>query len=209
MHRNREWFVLLLLLSVTSCASMKQPSLKIDHYTLEYAVPKPGDLPQLPVILKVERFSISSLYDTLQIVYRDRSFKRETYAYHRWRTHPADLVTDYVARDMRQSGLFRAVLEEGSKVSPTYLLEGSVDEFFEWDSADGWKAVLTVGATLINPKETDAAKRILFQRTFHEIEPCQEKTPKGLAEAMSKAMARLSEKLIEALYEKLSAVSRH
>jgi cholesterol transport system auxiliary component len=208
MHRNREWFVLLLLLSMTSCASIKQPSLKIDHYTLEYGPPKPGDLPQLPVILKVERFSISPLYDTRQIVYRDRSFKRETYTYHRWRAHPTDLVTDYLARDMRHSGLFRAVLEEGSKVSPAYILEGSLDEFFEWDSAEGWKAVLTVTATLIKARETDAAKKILFQRTFHAIQPCQEKTPKALAEAMSEAMSRLSGEVIRAVYEQLSVVNR-
>jgi ABC-type uncharacterized transport system auxiliary subunit len=203
MHRNREWFVLLLLLSMTSCASMKQPSLTIEHYTLEYASPKLGDLPQLAVILKVEPFSISSLYDTRQIVYRDHAFKRETYTYHRWRANPADLVTDYLARDMRNSGLFRAVLEQGSTLSPTHILEGSLDEFFEWDSAEGWKAVLTVTVTLIKAKETDMARRILFQRTFHAIQPYQEKTPQGLAEAMSEAMSRLSEELIRTVYEHL------
>jgi ABC-type uncharacterized transport system auxiliary subunit len=203
MHRNSEWFVLLLLLSMTSCASMKQPSLTIEHYTLEYASPKLGDLPQLAVILKVEPFSISSLYDTRQIVYRDHAFKRETYTYHRWRANPADLVTDYLARDMRNSGLFRAVLEQGSTLSPTHILEGSLDEFFEWDSAEGWKAVLTVTVTLIKAKETDMARRILFQRTFHAIQPYQEKTPQGLAEAMSEAMSRLSEELIRTVYEHL------
>ena len=185
---------------------MKQPSLKIDHYTLEYAAPKPGDLKQLPVILKVEPFSVSPLYDTRQIVYRDQSFKRETYNYHRWRANPADLVTDFLARDMRNSGLFRAVVEQGSSVSPTHILEGSLDEFFEWDSAEGWKAVLTVTATLIKAKETDTARRILFQKTFHEIQPYQEKTPKGLAQAMSEAMSRLSEEVIKAVYEHLSSV---
>ena len=206
MPRNREWFALLLLLSITSCSSMKQPSLKIDHYTFEYAAPKPGDLKQLPVILKVEPFSVSPLYDTRQIVYRDQSFIRETYNYHRWRANPADLVTDFLARDMRNSGLFRAVVEQGSSVSPTHILEGSLDEFFEWDSAEGWKAVLTVTATLIKAKETDTARRILFQKTFHEIQPYQEKTPKGLAQAMSEAMSRLSEEVIKAVYEHLSSV---
>jgi ABC-type uncharacterized transport system auxiliary subunit len=207
MHRKREWFALLLLLSMTSCASMKQPSLKIDHYTLEYPSPKLGDLPQLPVILKVEPFTISPLYDTRQIVYRDRSFKRETYPYHRWRANPADLVTDYLARDMRLSGLFRAVLEEGSTVPPTHILEGSVDEFFEWDAAEGWKAVLTVSITLISAKETNTAGRILFQRTFRAIQPFQRKTPEGLAQAMSEAMSRVSLDVMKAVYESTSAGS--
>ena len=200
MDRNLVWIMTLLFLLLGSCSSMKQPSLKIDHYTLEYVSPKPGDMPQLPVILKVGRFSVAPLYDTRQIVYRDRSFKRETYAYHRWRAHPAELVTDFLARDLRQAGLFKAVTQEESTVSPTHILEGSLDEFFEWDTEQAWKAVLTVTVTLIKAKETDTARRILFQKAFHAVQTYQEKTPKGLAEAMSEAMLRVSQDVMKAVH---------
>jgi ABC-type uncharacterized transport system auxiliary subunit len=200
MDQNTLWIVSLLLLLIGSCVDTKQPSLEINHYTLEYASPKPGDGPQLPVILEVARFSAAPVYNTREMVYRDRSFKRETYTYHRWRAHPADLVSDYLARDMRQSGLFRAVVLEESKVSPTHVLEGSVDEFFEWDAPEGWKAVLTISVTLIKAKETDTSKRILFQKTFHAVQPCEEKTPKALAEAMSQSMSRVSEEVIKTVY---------
>jgi ABC-type uncharacterized transport system auxiliary subunit len=205
MRPIRKWSMLLFLLFMSSCGGMKQPSLKIDHYTLEYASPRPGDLPQLPVILKVVRFRVAPLYDTRQIVYRDKSYKREAYTYHRWRAHPADLVTDYLTRDMRQSGLFEAVVQAGSKLSPTHMLEGSLEEFFEWNAAEGWKAVLTVSATLVKAGETDASGGILFQRTFHAIQPYQEKTPEGLAKAMSEAMSRVSEELMRTVYGHLSS----
>ena len=204
MHRNRAWFALLFVLLTTSCVTLKQPSLRIEHYTLEYAPPEPGDLPRLPVILKVERFTVAPLYDTRQMVYRDRAYKRETYTYHRWRSHPADLVTDYLVRDLRRSGLFGAVVQEGSTVPPTHVLEGSVDEFFEWNAAEGWKAVLTLSTTLIKARETDAAGSILFQKTFRAVQPYEEKTPKGLAEAMSEAMSRMSQDVRKAAYEHLS-----
>jgi ABC-type uncharacterized transport system auxiliary subunit len=205
MDRNNVWIMLLLLLIIGSCTGTMQPSLKIDHYTLEYAPPNPGGLPQLPAVLKVERFSAAPLYNTRQMVYRDRSFKRETYTYNRWGAYPADLVADYLGRDMRQSGLFRAIVEDGSKAPVTYLLEGSVDEFFEWDSAEGRKAVLTLSATLIKAGETDTSKRIVFQKTFHTVQPCREKTPEGLAQAMSEAMSRVSEEVIKTVYASISS----
>lgn len=205
MHRIGGWSALLLVLLTTSCTTLKQPSLKVDHYVLEYPTPGPRGLPALPVILKVQRFSVAPAYDTSRIVYRDRSFKRETYTYHRWRSHPADLVTDYLTRDLRDSSLFSAVVREGSTVSPTHVLEGSLDEFFELNAPDGWKAILTVGVTLIKAREPDTPKRVLFQQTFRAVQPYQDKTPKGLAEAMSEAMARVSAEATMALYQHLSA----
>lgn len=203
------WVMLLLFLFMSSCAPGKQPSLKIEHYTLEYGPPKPLERPALPVILKIERFSVAPSYSTRQMVYRDRSFKRETYAYHRWRAHPGDLVSDYLARDMRHSGLFRAVVQEGSTIGLTHVMEGSLDEFFELNEEEGWKAVLTVTATLIKANETDTSKKILFQKTFRALQPCKEKSPGGLAEAMSEAMSRVSGEIIQTVYDHLALVSDH
>ena len=200
----RTGILLVLFLVVNACVTMGQPAVRIEHYTLEYTPPGPADRALLPVILKIERFSVAPSYSTRQMVYRDRSFKRETYAYHHWRAHPGDLISDYLLRDMRRSGLFRAVLEEGSTLATTHVLQGSLDEFFEWNDEEGWKAVLTMTATLINSREADPGKKILFQKTFRTLEPCKEKSPAGLAEAMSKAMARVSGKIIDTVYDHLS-----
>jgi cholesterol transport system auxiliary component len=200
--------IMLLLPSLmSSCATVRQPSLRIQHYTLEYTPPDVTEHPPLPAILKVERFSAAPFYSTQQMIYRDRSFKREAYTYHRWRAYPGDLVSDFLARDARHSGLFRAVVQEGSTVSSTHILEGSLDEFFEWNEEEGWKAVLTVTATLLTAKEVDMDKRVLFQKTFRALEPMREKTPKGLAEAMSEAMSAVSEEILQTVYERLSVTN--
>jgi len=69
-----------------------------------------------------------------------------------------ELVTDYLSRDFKHAGLFKAVAPYESKVEPTLILEGSVDEFFEWDSEDGWKAVLTVSTVLLSHPQPDLSK---------------------------------------------------
>lgn len=206
---NTRWMMVLLLFIMGACTSLQQPSLRVDHYTLEYAPPPPVGRQALSVILRVERFSVAASYNTQQMVYREGSFKRETYAYHRWRANPGDLVSDNLARDMRQSGLFQAVVQEGSTVAATHIVEGSVDEFFEWSSGEGWKAALTVTATLIKAKEIDTSKKILFQQRFHVLQPCREKSPTGFAEAMSEAMSRVSGQIMKTMHEHLSSAIGH
>jgi ABC-type uncharacterized transport system auxiliary subunit len=201
------WMMLPFFFFLICCSPLKQPTPRIEYYTLEYDPPEHPELPPLPVILRIQRFTTASSYNTLQMVYRDRSFRRGTYAYHRWHADPADLIADRLARDMRHSGLFRAVVQDESTLASTHVLEGSLDEFFEWSDEAGWKAVLSITATLITARESDITRKVLFQKTFRAVRPCKEKTPRGLAEAMSQAMADVSEEMIKAVHDRLSMLN--
>lgn len=203
MTRTQQSLIFLLLLCFCACSSFKQPGHKIDYYTLEYEPPQIQGIPALPLVLRVDRFSASPLYNTHQIIYRDRSFKRDAYPYEKWRATPGDLVAYYLSRDFKHVGLFKAVAPYDSRVEPSLILEGSVDEFYEWDSEDGWKAVLTVSTVLLAHPEPDVSKRILFQKTFHAVKPCKAKNLTSLSEAMSQAMAEVSAQVIRATVQQL------
>jgi ABC-type uncharacterized transport system auxiliary subunit len=193
-----------LSLIAGSCANLKQPSLKIDFYTLEYAPPRAEDLDAAARVIRVRRFSVAPMYNTNQMIYRDSAFKRMAYHYHKWRANPGDLVTYFLARDMKQSGLFQAVLPQDSQIPAPWVMEGSVDEFFEWDAGEAWKAALAVTVTLMAEDEPDISKRILFQRAYRTREVCKQKNPGALAEAMSRAMAKVSGEIIRDIYDALN-----
>jgi ABC-type uncharacterized transport system auxiliary subunit len=195
--------VMLLALSITACATMRQPSEKIDFYTLEYASPKVEGLKPIPATIRLERFTVAPIYNSTKIIYRDMSFKREAYIYREWRANPGDLVTYFLARDLRESGLFEAVSLYASKMEAQYVLEGSVDEFLESDTDKAWKAVLALSTTLMVDNEPDISKRIIFQKTFRSTKPCRQKNPMGVAEAMSEAMSAISEQIVRTVYEAL------
>jgi cholesterol transport system auxiliary component len=203
MIRPQRFLVFLVLLSCFACSSFKQPAQQVSYYTLEYDPPQIQGLTALPFVLRVERFSVSPLYNTPQIIYRDRSFKREAYPYEKWRANPGDLVTYYLSRDFKNAGLFKAVAPYESKVDPSLVMEGSVDEFYEWDSEEGWKAVLTLSAVLLRHPEPDLSKRIVFQKTFHAVKPCKRRNVAALSEAMSEAMAEVSAQVIRTTYQVL------
>lgn len=202
MYYKTKAFVLggIIFFLAGGCANFKQPRNQVQHYILEYTSPAITDLAPLPFSLKVERFSVAPAYNTNRIIYRDKSFRRDEYFYHKWRANPADMVTDFLSRDMRNSGLFKAVLPYGSDFPFSCVLEGSVDEFVEWDTPEGLNAVLAVTISLMAANEPDVSKRILFQKTYRVEKPFTEKTPRGLAQAMSMAMKDISGNVIRDIY---------
>ena len=103
-------------------------------------------------------------------------------------------------RDIQNSGLFKAVVSRDSRLPSAYILEGTVDEFLEWDKKNSWEALLSVSITFMHENEPDISKKILFQKTYHATKPCRQKNPKALAEAMSLAMSEISEQIILDIY---------
>jgi len=194
---------LTLFILAAGCVNFKQPRNRVQHYMLEYASPEMKDLTPLPVSLKVERFSVAPAYNTNRIIYRDGSFKRDEYFYHKWRANPGDMVTYFLGRDIRDSGIFQAVLPHGSDFPFSYVLEGSVDEFVEWDSPEGWNGVLAVTVALLAANEPDVSRRILLQKTYRIEKPLAEKTPQGLTQALSRAMGDISTHIISDMYSVL------
>jgi cholesterol transport system auxiliary component len=202
---RRIWIpAVALALGATACSVLKQPREKIDFYAPEYPPPRVGDLKPLSATLRVERFTVAPLYNTQQMIYRDRSFRREAHVYHRWRSNPGDLLTYFLSRDLRESGLFRAVSPWESQLQTRYALEGSVDEFVEWETEEAWQAVLAVSVTLLAEGEPDVTKKVLFQKTFSSSKPCRQKNPAGFAGAMSEAMAEVSLEIIKSIYSHLN-----
>jgi len=202
MDRNMKIFLFCLsaVLITAGCIDLKQPKNKTQYYTLEYTPPSITGLKPLPVTLKIERFSVAPAYNTNRIIYGNQSFTRNEYFYYKWRSNPADLVTYFLSRDIRQSGLFKAVLPQGSGFPFSYLLEGSVDEFLELDAKESWNAVLAITITLMASNEPDVSKSLIFQKTYSVKKACKHKNPHGLAQAMSLAMGEISREVIRDIY---------
>ena len=200
---NRKRFSVLFFCSLfclAGCSALNKPKPKINHFTLEYTVPKIENLKPIEAVLRVDRFGVAPAYNSNRMIYRDTSFKRDEYIYSKWIANPGSFATYFLARDLRDSGLFKAVFTYKSHLAATYALEGSVDEFFEWDSPQGWNAVLGLSITLVVLREPDISKQILFQKSYQVTRPCKEEHPRGLAETMSLAMQEVSEKIIRDVY---------
>jgi cholesterol transport system auxiliary component len=196
--------IILIILVIFGCMGKQRPPSKIDYYSLDYESTRFNDLKPTPLVLRIERFTVAPVYNTSNIIYKTGKAKRDAYNYHKWLANPGDMVTSFLARDLKNSSLFKAIFEPGARFSSSHIIAGTVDEFFEQDERYFWKAVLSVTITLMKEYETDISKRIIFQKRYKTSERCKRKNPRGIAEAMSTAMSRVSEKIITDVYHSLS-----
>lgn len=192
-----------LVLSFAGCLGFGGPAGKVDYYTLEYVSPKFAEIKAVNSIIKMERFQASPLYNSEKISYRKNNFQTDEYSNQRWETNPAHLIAYFLYRDIKQSGLFKAVFNHDTGFVATHSISGTVDEFFEDDRGKIWEAVLSIDIILMAENEPDLNKRILFQKRYSTRKECAKKNPGALAEAMSKAMSELSVQIITDIYKTL------
>lgn len=199
---GRPWLRTLLAALLLACLSgCGKPPMLVNQYLLEYPAPDTGRQAKLPEALKVELFSVAQAFNTTAMVYQPQPFQSQVYNYSRWRANPGYLVTDYLIRDLRESGLFKAVFGPDSSAKYRFRLEGGVAEFQEIDAADGWQASLALTVTLLDTDKEELPQRVVFQKNYRVLEPLPEKTPQGLAQGMSRAMEQVSARIIIDSYE--------
>jgi ABC-type uncharacterized transport system auxiliary subunit len=197
---NRLWpnltLLLLSMVLMTSCSLGAKPSYKVNQYTLEYPSPFLRELTSVNELIKVEQFSVAQTFNTSAMIYKEGPNLRNVDPYNRWRTKPGEMAAEYLVRDLRNSGLFRAVISYDDSEETRYLLEGQVDEFLEASEKDGRKAVLSLNVTFLDLTKRDTAEKVIFQRDYKVVEPYTEKTPAALAQGMSRAMEKISRQII-------------
>ena len=195
----------LAMVLITSCSLGARPSYQVNQYTLEYPSPILKESASINELVRVGRFSAAQTYNTSAMIYKEGPNLRNVDPYHRWKTKPGEMATEYLVRDLRNSGLFRAVISYSNSGETRYLLEGQVDEFLEVSEKDGRKAVLSLNVTFLDLKKREIAERMIFQRDYKVAEPCAEKTPAGLAQGMSRAMGEISRQILLDLQKALKS----
>lgn len=182
-------------------ASCGKPPVAVYKHLLEYASPESAMRPQVPEGLRVDLFSVAQAFNSPAMVYRPTSYQSGTYHYHRWFVNPGQLVTDFLLRDLRHSGLFKATFGYDRPVKTRFQLQGAVEEFQEVDAGDAWTAVLALNIILLDTTQEEITQKVLFQKNYRAAEPLIEKTPQGLAAAMSRALQKLSDTIISDVYQ--------
>ena len=188
--------LILLIVLLAGCLGGTAPPPLVRQYVLEYPPPRMENVSRTEALLKVGRFSVDRLYIGPSMLFRKGPFRRDAYQEQRWRVSPGDMVTDFLKRDLRHAGLFRAVLSARDTEETRFVLEGGVEEFLEVDEGEGRKALLVAMVALLDLSSQDVSRRVVFQKTYHcEVLFTQEGSA-GLAEAMSRAMSQLSTQVI-------------
>jgi ABC-type uncharacterized transport system auxiliary subunit len=189
--------LLLMLIGLLSgCLGGAGKTPFIRQYVLEYPPQQGGGRPVVEATVRVERFFADRMFMGQAMLYRQGPNLREAYPAQRWRVAPGDMVTEFLRRDIREAGLFRAVLSERDAEETRFSVTGGVEQFLESRETSGRKALLTATVTLLDLSRKEAAGLVVFQKTYRLESTITGEGGAGLAGAMSLAMSDLSRRVI-------------
>ncbi len=186
---------------VSGCGLGEKRTYLVRQYILEYPSPMVEGIVQTKDLIKVERFSVTQAFNTTAMLYQDSPYVLNSDPYNRWKVSPGEMVQDCLIRDLRRTNLFRAVYSYHDIGETRYVLQGQVEDFLERDEKGNSKAVLGIQVTLLDLVKVEAPRKVLFQKNYRSEDPLLERTAQGFAQAMSRAMERISRQLILDLRE--------
>lgn len=150
------------------------------------------------LVLVVEDFTASPVYDDMRIIYRQNAYTLDYYHYHRWSAPPSVLVTDALRAGLDRSGRYKGIL---SSFSPTAdaILTGRVIAFEEVDETSAWFAHAEVAVEIRSTLDGS----LLWSSQLEARQKLAKRNPEGLAQAMTQAMADINTQIQSAITQRV------
>jgi cholesterol transport system auxiliary component len=157
--------------------------------------------PRHDLVLAVRSFTIDPLYDGRGLKYRKGESEYESDFYHEFLVAPQVLLSSQVRNWLSQSGRFKTVLEPGSLIEPTHLLEGNI-LVLHGDFRDRSlpQAVIRVRVFLVANKHS--GPEVVLTRDYRAARDAEANT----ADALVTAFDRCLEQILSALEQDLEKV---
>ncbi len=154
-------------------------------------------------IVEVRRFTVDPAFSTKGLTYRKGEFEYESDFYNEFLIAPGAMVTEKVRNWLSASGLSRRVLDPGSYVDPTYVLEGNVVGLYgDFRAKSSPKALMEVRVFLLEMK-TGAEPAIVFGKTYKSSIAFESEGPDALVRALDRCLVDILTDLEKNLAEKL------
>jgi cholesterol transport system auxiliary component len=184
----------LLLLALLGSGCLGRHTYTKRQYVLEAARPaQPPDRTR-DIVLAVRTFTIDPAYSSRGLVYRKGESQYESDFYHEFLTAPQDLITSQTRNWLAQSGLFKTVLEPGSFLEATHVLEGNVLALYgDLGGQNLPQAVMQIRFFLV--ANQGSRFQIVFTRDYRSSHQAQEKTADALVAAWDRCLAQILSQL--------------
>lgn len=202
---KRLLYLFAALIIITGCGGGKS-AYAVKQFLPDYSPPVLAGQTKTAETIRVEPFSTAQAFASTAMFYRPSPFELGSYSRERWRVMPGDMVTDFLLRDLRNSGTFTAVLAYEDPGEGRYAMTGTIAEFLEVDGGNGPAARLSTDVTLLDVTQREITRRVVFQKTYTVEEAMKEKSARALAESMSRALKKFSGELMADIHRGIGNV---
>lgn len=154
-------------------------------------------------ILEVRHFTIDSAFSGKGLVYRIGEFEYESDFYNEFLVSSDAMVTEKVRNWLSASGISRRVLDPGSYVDPTHVIEGNVIALYgEFRDKSTPTAVMEIRVFLLEMK-TGKDPVIVFGKTYKSSVALESKSPGILVSALDRCLIKMLTNLEKDFAERL------
>jgi ABC-type uncharacterized transport system auxiliary subunit len=203
---TKSFGVLTAVVSVVALCGCGARTYNKRHYILEAARPAPLAETRSDAVLEVRRFTIDAAFANKGLVYRLDEFAYEPDFYQEFLVAPAIMITAKTRLWLAQSGLFQRVLTLGSRLEPTYTLEGDITALYgDFRDEAAPKAVMELHCFLLS--DADPGRAVVFGKVYEASSPLQSTTADVLVEALNNCLVDILERLEADLQESVEGDS--
>ncbi len=170
------------------------------NFVLEVSRDRPQQEISKDVILDVQSFNVDTAFSNRSLVYRKGQSEYETDFYNQFLIRPDDMITEKTRSWLSESGLFELVLEPGSHIDASHVLEGNIITLYgDFRDKSSPKATMKIRFFLIKL----SGKSVVFAKTYETTSESNKRTAESLVEAFDNCLADILSDLEEDLREHL------
>ncbi|MHC4207131.1 MAG: hypothetical protein ACYSTT_20955, partial [Planctomycetota bacterium] len=151
----------------------------------------------------VRRFTIASAFNSKSLIYRVGEFEYESDFYNEFLVSPTAMITEKVRNWLTESGVALRVLDPGSNIDPTHIIEGNVIALYaDFRSKSAPKAIMEIRIFLLETKnETESG--IVFGKTYTSSVGLESQSPDDLISAFDRCLVEILTNLEKDLAQNL------
>lgn len=194
--------MLVALVTLSGCSSTENYSKK--YYVLDAARPSESSRKQTDFVLDVSRLTIDSAFSGSGLMYRIGDSEYESDFYNEFLASPSAMITDTMRNWLSMSRLFKRVLDPGSLIDPTHIIEGNITALYgDFRKSSSPRATIEVRLFLLET-ETGEDPLPIFGKTYTSSIDIESEDPEGLVEALGRCLEKILSTLESDLAERLS-----
>lgn len=196
-------FGLSLTISAIIIAGCGPKSYEKQHYILDTQRESSAEAGNNTHIIEVRRFTIASAFNSKSLIYRTSEFKYESDFYNEFLVSPTAMITEKIRNWLAASGIAHRVLDPGSNIDPTHIIEGNVVSLYgDFRTKSSPKAIMEIRIFLLD-KKAETESGIVFGKTYNASVDLETRNPEDLVSAFDRCLVEILTDLEKDLAENL------
>lgn len=144
-------FIFITLILLGGCG-LKQESLKINHYAIDFKTKNIAKKPKFDSIF-IEEPNVNKAYNLTAIFYTTKPYMFEEYAKNRWINLPSSMIHNSLLESFQSSNIFSIVSFEDTKIKYDYVLKTNVIKLYHEINADKSYVILKINFNLLKDEK--------------------------------------------------------